>query len=164
MDLWSKLGLRLRKWVNHDAFKAAINSIWRTTMGFEVETMACLTVESGLSLGGMLGEVREIDKGAGGNCLGRLIRVKVLLDVLKPLKRGLRVDVGGEVFEVMTCYERLLNFCYFCGRMGHLIRDWPDNDVGLVDESKLRFGSWLRTPGPGRNRGSKSFKEEGEIG
>ncbi|KAL5767836.1 hypothetical protein ACOSQ2_014619 [Xanthoceras sorbifolium] len=86
-----------------------------------------------------------------------------MINVFKPIKRSLRVDMRGKVFSVMTYYERLPNFCYFCGRMGHLIRDCFDNDVGLMDESKLHFGSWLSS-WSWKNKGGKFSKEEGENG
>ncbi|KAK4843308.1 hypothetical protein QYF36_006611 [Acer negundo] len=44
----------------------------------------------GLYLGGLLGEVKEIDAGKGGDCLGQFIHVRILVDVTKPLRRELR--------------------------------------------------------------------------
>ncbi|KAL5770269.1 hypothetical protein ACOSP7_014423 [Xanthoceras sorbifolium] len=87
-----------------------------------------------------------------------------MINVFKPLKRSLRVDMRGKVFSVMTYYERLSNFCYFCGRMGHLIKDYFDNDVGLMDESKLHFGSWLRALGRGKTGVINSLRKKGENG
>ncbi|KAI9164872.1 hypothetical protein LWI28_003733 [Acer negundo] len=74
----------------------------------------------GLYLGGLLGEVKEIDAGKGGDCLGQFIHVRILVDVTKPLRRGLRVAfrMGEEVCNVMACYERLPNFYYYCGLIG----------------------------------------------
>ncbi|KAL5765128.1 hypothetical protein ACOSQ2_017722 [Xanthoceras sorbifolium] len=50
--------------------------------------------DMGRFLGEMIGTVVEIDPGSNGNCLGKFVRVRVLVDVSKPLKRILRVDVG----------------------------------------------------------------------
>ncbi|KAK1589173.1 hypothetical protein Q3G72_031192 [Acer saccharum] len=109
----------------------------------------------GMYLGGLLLEVKEIDTGRGGDYLGRFIRVRVLVYATKPLKRGLRVAFGKgeEVCNVMVCYERLPNFCYYCGLLGHLIRDCPANDKGLIDDKELRFGSWLRAYLPVHSKG-----------
>ncbi|KAL5764041.1 hypothetical protein ACOSQ2_016635 [Xanthoceras sorbifolium] len=105
----------------------------------------------GLFLEGLIGEVREIDKGYSDNCLGKFIRIRVMIDVEKLFRRGLRVAVGDESFSVLVCYERLPNFYYFYGKMGHLIRDCPTNNSGLLNEANLRFGAWLRAPGPKRS-------------
>ncbi|KAL5851908.1 hypothetical protein ACOSQ3_007026 [Xanthoceras sorbifolium] len=107
------------KEVNREAFRATIASIWRTTK-----------------------EVEEIDTGDYGDCVGKFIRVRVLVDVEVPLKRGLRIDLGdtGGLSSVLICYERLPNFCYYCGKIGHLIRECPSYDKDLIDTSNLKFG------------------------
>ncbi|KAL5749250.1 hypothetical protein ACOSP7_023853 [Xanthoceras sorbifolium] len=105
-------------------------------------------------LGILIGEVNEIDKGGSGDCLGKFIRVRVMMDIIKPLKRGLGVVVGDNdnICNVMVCYERLPNFYYSCGLIGHLVRDFPTNGAGLIDESKFRYGSWLMASAPARSR------------
>ncbi|KAL5819940.1 hypothetical protein ACOSQ4_023782 [Xanthoceras sorbifolium] len=117
--------------------------------------LVCMNKEAGIYLGGLIGEVQEIDSGGSGDCLGKFIRVRVLIDINKPLRRGLRVAMGenDELVSVLLCYERLPNFCYFCGLVGHLIRDCLLNDKGLMDDSNLKFGQWLRAPSMDRNRG-----------
>ncbi|CAN1852187.1 hypothetical protein LINPERHAP1_LOCUS40541 [Linum perenne] len=51
------------------------------------------------------------------------MRLTVRLDLRKPLKRENKPRMEGG--ETMTCefkYEKLHNFCYICGRMGHIDR------------------------------------------
>ncbi|KAL0402209.1 UNVERIFIED_CONTAM: hypothetical protein Slati_4250800 [Sesamum latifolium] len=51
-------------------------------------------------------------------------RVKVSLDVRKPLKRGLLLrSPGGDEIMVSFTYEKLPTFCYSCGVLGHIMRD-----------------------------------------
>ncbi|KAL5762582.1 hypothetical protein ACOSP7_018846 [Xanthoceras sorbifolium] len=126
--------------------------------------------EVGLYLGVLIGKVNEIDASANGECLGKFIRVRVMINVLKPLKRGIRVAVrmkGIEDCNVLLCYKRLPNFCYYCGCLGHLIRYCTVNDKGLVDDSDLRFSMWLRAPSSRRSKvfgdRYKVSKKEGEA-
>jgi hypothetical protein len=56
--------------------------------------------------------------------VGRYLRVKVKLDITKPLMRGVTVFVGENEDKPLWCsveYEFLLpDFCYICGLIGHV--------------------------------------------
>ncbi|KAL5819351.1 hypothetical protein ACOSQ4_023193 [Xanthoceras sorbifolium] len=103
----------------------------------------------------MVGYVKETDTGKNEQCLRRFIRAQVLIDVTKPLLMGLRVRLReeDEVCSMVICYERLPNFYYFCGKIGHLLRECYNNDWGLLDGPNLKFGAWLRAPVIDRLRG-----------
>ncbi|KAL5756956.1 hypothetical protein ACOSQ2_021702 [Xanthoceras sorbifolium] len=98
--------------------------------------LACMCRDVGLMLGGLIGKMIKIDGGSSGSCLGKFIRVRVMLDVSKPLLRGFRVKVGHpeEICSVVLCYEKLPNFCYFCGKLGHHVRECSDNSQGILNE------------------------------
>ncbi|KAL0455991.1 UNVERIFIED_CONTAM: hypothetical protein Slati_0938300 [Sesamum latifolium] len=53
------------------------------------------------------------------------VRIQVSLDVRNPLTRALCLGwMGGEDKIMVTfTYERLPNFCYGCGLLGHIMRD-----------------------------------------
>ncbi|KAL5796490.1 hypothetical protein ACOSQ2_001310 [Xanthoceras sorbifolium] len=121
--------------------------------------------DMGLFLGGLIGVVQEIDGGDSGDCLGKFLRVRVLINVQQPLKRGLRFafGVGGEVCSALLCYERLPNFCFYCGCMGHLLRECHVNKLGVLEAADLKFGVWLRAPNAGRPkfaRGTRTASED----
>ena len=48
-------------------------------------------------------------------------RLRILLDVTKPLRRVQRVALkGGTSALIEIKYERLPTFCYMCGVIGHI--------------------------------------------
>ena len=75
------------------------------------------------------------------------MRVRVELDITKPLSRGRRVRFGPDSDGwVSFRYERLPVFCYWCGRLTH---DAKECDIWLRSKGTLRtqqqpFGAWLR--------------------
>ncbi|KAH7548411.1 hypothetical protein JRO89_XS14G0122200 [Xanthoceras sorbifolium] len=116
--------------------------------------LACMSRDVGLFLGEMIGKVLKVDPGSSEDCLGKFIRVRALVDVGKRFRRMLRVIIGEPEVEcvVILKFERIPNFCYFCRRVGHLVRECLDNVNSIVDESLLKFGSWMRAIGPSFNR------------
>ena len=89
---------------------------------------------------------------------GDFLRVRVEVDVSKPLCRGRKVilDDKEEVW-VAFKYEKLPNFCYWCGMVCH---DDKDCDIwlsskGLLPLESQEFRAWMRaTP---FNLGRKTF-------
>lgn len=75
-------------------------------------------------IGDSIGSVEEIDVKKGEVAWGEFIRVTVRLNITKPLMRGKRINLGphGSCW-VRFVYDRLPNFCYVCGRLGHNHRD-----------------------------------------
>ncbi|EEF39681.1 conserved hypothetical protein [Ricinus communis] len=68
----------------------------------------------------------EVDYDAAGACMGRYLRVPVLINMLRPLKYGLLLDIGNEEPKktIVISYERLPDFCYACGMLGHTYREY----------------------------------------
>lgn len=105
---------------------------------------------------GNLGEIIDIEKDVLG--FGRYRRVKVMLDITKPLRRYRKVrDRKGNDLQVDFAYERLPFFCLACGVMGH-----SEKDCQFVHEEdsceKLGWSLGLKaTPRKGR---TKELEEE----
>ena len=89
---------------------------------------------------------------------GDFLRVHVEIDVSKPLCRGRRVALDDNTEQWISFkYEKLPNFCYWCGLISH---DGKDCDLWLARKDSrntepTEYGPWLRaTP---FNPGKTSF-------
>ncbi|KAL0458851.1 UNVERIFIED_CONTAM: hypothetical protein Slati_0512300 [Sesamum latifolium] len=75
------------------------------------------------------------------------MRMRVSIDVTKPLKRvfKLRTTLGDELLLSFT-YEKLPNFCYLCGCLGHLSRfcELRFADDFIDSGEATPFSLWLR--------------------
>lgn len=48
--------------------------------------------------------------------------VRVLVNLTQPLKRGSLIKaISGQTIKLYFKFERLYDFCYVCGRLGHTI-------------------------------------------
>lgn len=78
---------------------------------------------AGEEIGAMIGEVLMVDAEEDGMAFGECLRIKIRLDVCKPLMHGVMIDLGDEEEErKLWCplsYEFLSDFCYTCGLIGH---------------------------------------------
>ncbi|TXG51584.1 hypothetical protein EZV62_024108 [Acer yangbiense] len=163
--------------VNREAFRAVISKIWRLRGGVEVEKvqlsnvpLLCMTKEIAEFLGNLIGEVREIETGTTGDCVGKFLQIRVAIETSKPLRRFLRVDVLGDGEETVMPirYERLPNFYFRCGMLDHTVRCCKETigrDCTAV--SDLQYGAWLKVVGPTKafeQRGWGSTSNDGRVG
>ncbi|CAN6298071.1 unnamed protein product [Urochloa humidicola] len=77
---------------------------------------------TGEAIGEEIGSFICMDLDEDGTAVGRYLRIKVRLDIRKPLMRGVSVFVGEEGDKPLWCpveYEFLPDFCYTCGIIGH---------------------------------------------
>ncbi|KAK4406073.1 hypothetical protein Sango_0613800 [Sesamum angolense] len=72
-------------------------------------------------IGDHLGRFIDVDVDSAGHIWGSSMRLRVSLEVTKPLKRVLKIrtTIGDEQLISFT-YEKLPNFCYLCGCPGNL--------------------------------------------
>jgi hypothetical protein len=82
-----------------------------------------------------IGSNAEVDKVPHG--LGDFVRVKVKLDLRKPLARFVTISRAGqrEFFKIQ--FEKVPKFCGACGMVGH---SHLECGTGEHDESKLKWG------------------------
>ena len=110
--------------------------------------------ETAIELGETLGEVstKETKKEMVG---GDFVRVRVKIDVSKPLSRGRRIVLDEDIETwVAFKYEKLTNFCYWCGMVSHEEKEcekWLAGK-GSNPHKQQEYGAWLRaTPYNPRN-------------
>ncbi|KAK4858526.1 hypothetical protein QYF36_017764 [Acer negundo] len=62
--------------------------------------------------------------------LGRFYKSTVKVNIIKPFRRCLRVDImaDGKETVMLLRYEQLPNLCFRYGRLGHSTRECPDGD------------------------------------
>lgn len=71
------------------------------------------------------------------------LRLRVIIDITKPLKKGFFLKrKEKEDLWVRFKYERLSDFCYVCGLIGHGLNDCTKKLAG--NRSELEYGSFLR--------------------
>lgn len=80
------------------------------------------------------------------------VRIKVEVDVVKPPLAGFwytRRNIGVGRAEIK--YERLLKFCFGCGRVGHIEMACKAGIImSETDEGGSMYGPWLRVDRPKR--------------
>lgn len=85
------------------------------------------------------------------------IRVHVMVDVTKELKRGtyLRLGDGSKKWVAVT-YERMALYCFLCGMVGHLEKKCPIRFAeNFADPgTDLPFGDWLKASTGGEGSGN----------
>ncbi|XP_073030797.1 uncharacterized protein At4g02000-like [Primulina eburnea] len=101
----------------------------------------------GKLLGNFIGKFVEYDDSNNLSIWRTFMRIRVTFDVREPLKRFKKIrKQGGDWVIVNFKYERLTQFCFICGLLGHMDRfcdklfNTPEADI------KKEWGTWLRAP------------------
>lgn len=95
----------------------------------------------------------------GGNSL----RIRVKIDVQKPLRRGTMIRIGsrGEEEWIEMRFEKLPDYCYGCGRLGHLAKECDDSES--LNSNKPQYGIGLKMEfipkGKSKNKKENERKE-----
>jgi len=81
----------------------------------------------------------EWDKGDKSR-FGKVMRVRVSMDVGKPLKRGMFIKMGkGIQRKIFFKYKRLGNFCYTCGGLDHVLKECELIEEGNNEEGEVNM-------------------------
>ncbi|KAK3025703.1 hypothetical protein RJ639_041708 [Escallonia herrerae] len=97
-------------------------------------------------IGSKIGKVLEVDFTADGNLAWlRFLRIQVQIDITKPLHTGFnRIKDNRQKMWIRLQYERLPNFCFSYGRLGHTDRNCPHKPPIPTETMASPYGPWLR--------------------
>ncbi|KAK5819926.1 hypothetical protein PVK06_024960 [Gossypium arboreum] len=101
-----------------------------------------------LDVGNAIEELVVIDWNDRNGGWTEFMRIKVKIDVLNPLRKVVRmIDKAGQEKIGLIKYERLPEFCYACGVIGHTMKTCTNQKEGAgLNDSNLQYGSWMRAP------------------
>ncbi|KAK1578975.1 hypothetical protein Q3G72_034655 [Acer saccharum] len=116
----------------------------------------------------MIGEVHDMDLVARSDGSSRFLRVRVMVEVDRPLQRCLLVYLlgDGKVTMMLLRYERLMVYCFRCDKLGHVMDECTmemEVEVEVEEEREVSSATsrklvvWLRASGPPK----RSFKGSG---
>jgi hypothetical protein len=108
--------------------------------------LLCMTKRIGAKIWASLGVLEDVDVAGDGVGWGYCLRIRVSIDLSKPLKRGRELVVGGTTQWVTFKYEKLLLFCFNCGRVVHQQQGCPEamSKRMSTTEKEKQWGVWLR--------------------
>lgn len=117
----------------------------------------------GQQLGNFFGVFLEYDARNNSSIWREFMRIKIKVDVRKPLKRKKKIRrKNGSEFTVTCKYERLGDFCFVCGVVTHTERFCRTLFNNRDEGGNREWGSWLRAPVRRNNgqNGSKWLRED----
>ncbi|KAF5442667.1 hypothetical protein F2P56_035300 [Juglans regia] len=99
----------------------------------------------GERLGATIGFVITVDVDANDMAWGSYVRVKVLVDISKPLAIGHFLNMGEKRLWISFKYERLPMFCFQFGVIMHVKLRCPSStsDGGSREGQPAQYGPWL---------------------
>ena len=105
--------------------------------------------EAGSDIGRGIGELVEVDYKAFSSDQSKFLGIRVEVPFDKPLWRGGPViSSEGVMLRVAFKYERLVGWCFNCGRIGHDQKECP-SPVSAEDGNRPN-GEWLKAEIRGR--------------
>lgn len=107
----------------------------------------------GREVGAALGTVEEVDLDCGELAWGEFMRIRISIDVFKPLLCRKRLNLGlPNPAWVSFSYECFPYFCHCCGRLGHTNKDcivWLQ-EKDCFDGEGHPYGAWMKADSHGR--------------
>lgn len=121
----------------------------------------CRDTETIQELGEAIGRVEEVGTDDNGDCFGKYIRLRISVDVTKPLIQMLELeqeDEGEKPVPMLVRYERLPDFCFVCGCIGHQYRICAK--YKNQSRKEMEYGPLLKAPTVIDKKKMKNGKED----
>lgn len=108
--------------------------------------LGCMGKDMGFQIGSSVGEVEEVETAEDGVGWGEFLRVRIKLDVTKPLSRGRILKLQGKSLWTAFQYEKIPKFCFNCGVIKHGTEGCANGRVRRFsgEATAQQYGSWLR--------------------
>ncbi|GER54790.1 gag-pol polyprotein [Striga asiatica] len=99
-----------------------------------------------MKIGKAFNKILDVNVPHGGALAGKCIRILAAIDINQPLLRCTNIQMGGTKVKVHFKYEWLVNFCFYCGRSGHIDRNCEKrtSDIGHDNLMEGLYGDWLK--------------------
>ena len=131
---------RWRKGLSVDNISFTHSPFWIQIWGLPFESMI---EEVGKELDNKLGKYIEFDRRSWSEEQAKFMQIRVDVPIDKPLRRGGNiVNPEGEKYWVTFKYERLPNFCFICGVLGH--DEKHCSEYQGKSECQRQYGEWIR--------------------
>ena len=115
----------------------------------QVHDLPCgfMSEKVGKEIGKFIGNYIEADANCFDGVWRNFMRIRVAIDVRKPLKKKMRIKkLGGEWAWICFKYEKMPTFCFFCGIIGHNERFCEKLFDCKEKPVEMPYGAWLRAP------------------
>jgi hypothetical protein len=108
--------------------------------------LACMGIVIGMQIGSSLGWVEEVDVNDENVGWGEYMRVRIVLDLAKPLARGRKIQLKNKSIWVACNYEKIPKFCFKCRvvRHGKLGCEITGSRRSLGADGDNQYEPWLR--------------------
>lgn len=135
----------IQEWPDDKAFHEInmnITTFWIQAFGIPVRFTNLQTAQQ---IGNCVGKFTKADLNISSQKWKKSLRIQVQIDILKPLTSTVLLDcLGRPKFLIEIRYERLSDFCYQCGFLGHKIQSCNANGKVNLEISTCSFGPWLK--------------------
>lgn len=156
----------LKRWevgIKPDQINFSYSPFWIQLRALPLEFMS---VEVGRKMMVGFGEVLEVVMAQLSGNQGRCVRVKVELDITKPIPRGKHVSSIADWNPIWVSfrYEKFPHLCHYCGLVGHddkaCILKYNEAKAGIMKVNQ--YGVWLRAS-PVKAPFKKKFESRSEV-
>ncbi|KAK7835681.1 uncharacterized protein CFP56_023287 [Quercus suber] len=152
--------IRWRKGMTVGNIRMETATLWVQIWGAPLDMFSSQVAKK---VGSRLGVVKEVEQRRRQDELNYFMRVRVALPISKPIRRGSFIaGSDGERHWVMFKYQRLPLFYYYCGMLGHDVKNCAAHFAVTKNggTAEYQYGDFLKAMG-GRPRVDPFVRKQG---